>query len=381
MSIFLDACRFVAALVVVFGHLTQPAFTRVGTDETVYATGAVAVFFVLSGFVISYVVSRRENTLFEYATARVARIYSVLLPAVVLSAGVLYVGMKLDPAYMLQHFVTAKDFHPFLVPHRARQLLEHSTFPLTLLNVLREPWREKMYPPLDSAMWSLTYETGYYMLFGAAVFSRGVWRVLLPAALLVVMGPEVDRLLPVWVAGVVLQRFLARGALPPGAAYALGAVCLGGFVAMCWLWPEMTVWVDQPHNEWVHWLLHGRGMRTVFSWVFYYWGAGTALLIVGVAQFEGTVGRLLTRLERPIRWCAGHSFSIYLFHLPLFVLLYVTLHFNQASGRNAVLLFVTDVALCMALSSVSESRKLWWRRRVRGLLLHLMPSARSEAAG
>jgi len=380
MSIFLDACRFLAALLVVFGHLTQPAFTRVGTDETLYATGAVGVFFVLSGFVISYVVSRRETTAFEYVTARVARIYSVLVPAVLLSAVVLYVGMKLDPAYMLQHFVAAKDFHPFLVPGRARQLFEHSFFPLTLMNVFREAWREKMYPPMDSPMWSLTYEIGYYILFGVAVFSRGVLRVLLLAVLLVVFGPEVGRLLPVWVAGVALQQFTGREWLSRSVSTLLGVVCLAGFVAMCFAWPWTTVWVDQPHIYWVHWMLHGNGMRTVFAWVFYYWGTGTVLLILGVAQFEGFFGRVIVPLEKPIRWCAAHSFSIYLFHLPIFVLLYVTIHFDQTSMRNAVLLGLADVVLCMALSIVSESRKLWWRRKIQGLLKHLIPSGRMRTA-
>ena len=46
---------------------------------------AVDVFFVLSGFVIAYICNTREPTLRTYVISRTVRIYSVALPALILT--------------------------------------------------------------------------------------------------------------------------------------------------------------------------------------------------------------------------------------------------------------------------------------------------------
>jgi len=47
---------------------------------------AVSVFFVLSGYVIAHVLSTREKTPLEFTASRFARLYSVLLPALAITA-------------------------------------------------------------------------------------------------------------------------------------------------------------------------------------------------------------------------------------------------------------------------------------------------------
>lgn len=61
VSIYLDAIRFTAAMVVFLGHVSGQRLTggllwQVGR----YMDDAVIVFFVLSGFVIAHVASERE---------------------------------------------------------------------------------------------------------------------------------------------------------------------------------------------------------------------------------------------------------------------------------------------------------------------------------
>ena len=46
---------------------------------------AVVIFFVLSGYVITYVASERETTLRDYALSRCARIYAVAVPTLLLT--------------------------------------------------------------------------------------------------------------------------------------------------------------------------------------------------------------------------------------------------------------------------------------------------------
>src|SRR5260221_5563674 len=46
---------------------------------------AVVIFFVLSGYVITYVASERETTLRDFALSRCARIYAVAVPTLILA--------------------------------------------------------------------------------------------------------------------------------------------------------------------------------------------------------------------------------------------------------------------------------------------------------
>jgi len=108
-SFALDIIRFVAAAVVAFGHLTQHFFSTGWMDLTFAARCAVAVFFLLSGFVIRYVTCRKQATLKHYLGDRASRIYSVALPALLftlladsisrhVNPALLCVGRWLDPS-------------------------------------------------------------------------------------------------------------------------------------------------------------------------------------------------------------------------------------------------------------------------------------------
>lgn len=83
-SIYLDLIRFTAALVVVLSHaaaftsLKIPLISGLGTE-------AVVVFFVLSGYVIAYVSNNKENNYIVFFKARAIRIYSVLIPAILIT--------------------------------------------------------------------------------------------------------------------------------------------------------------------------------------------------------------------------------------------------------------------------------------------------------
>ena len=56
---------------------------------------AVMVFFVLSGFVIAYVANSKEKTIESYFISRFARLYSVVLPALILTIIFDYFGSRI----------------------------------------------------------------------------------------------------------------------------------------------------------------------------------------------------------------------------------------------------------------------------------------------
>ena len=108
-SLFLDLIRALAAFFVVIDHaptlFDMPRAPRWGHE-------AVIVFFVLSGYVISYVAATRERTPHVFVVARLARLWSVLIPAMMLTVACEIIGRTLgtDP----RGFSTAPIDYPFI---------------------------------------------------------------------------------------------------------------------------------------------------------------------------------------------------------------------------------------------------------------------------
>src|SRR4051812_33489695 len=97
-SVYLDAVRFLAALAVFFSHVGARYFSNGFLWQAVsLGAPAVVVFFVLSGFVIGYVTERRETSGHDYVVARAARLYSVVVPTLLLTACFDWVGSQINP--------------------------------------------------------------------------------------------------------------------------------------------------------------------------------------------------------------------------------------------------------------------------------------------
>src|SRR5262249_15744522 len=86
-SLYLDVARFLAAFAVFAVHVGGQRFSG-GLFWRLSEAGApaVSVFFVLSGFVIAHVLEPRERTLVDYTASRFGRLYSVVVPALILTA-------------------------------------------------------------------------------------------------------------------------------------------------------------------------------------------------------------------------------------------------------------------------------------------------------
>ena len=93
-SLYLDLIRPAAAFIVLLSHASFRALTG-GQLRVMASTGvqAVDVFFVLSGFVIAHVCAARESNVRSYIVSRAARIYSVAIPALILTAVVDFIGL------------------------------------------------------------------------------------------------------------------------------------------------------------------------------------------------------------------------------------------------------------------------------------------------
>ena len=190
LSAFLDLTRILAAVTVFLGHLSEPRFG--GEMLSVFGHqrhSAVIVFFVLSGFVIAWAAAR-DGSVREYVINRATRIYSVALPALALTWAI--------DDFLIQYY-----------PGTVHSLYQHAAvwkyLPI-FLTFSTDFWFLSEDAFSDIPYWSLCYEVWYYVVFGVLLFGRGAWRWAIAIICLLMMGPRLWLLWPVWLAGAFLHR-------------------------------------------------------------------------------------------------------------------------------------------------------------------------------
>jgi peptidoglycan/LPS O-acetylase OafA/YrhL len=342
-SVYLDLLRFMAAATVFLGHVAGLSTTGgLFWQLDSYMAEAVTIFFVLSGFVISYVTGRNENTPGTYVINRAARIYSVALPALALTFVLDTIGRAISPAvYDPAWGTTAAD--------RVTQFVVSVLFAGRL-------WNLDILPGSCFPYWSLDYEIWYYVLFGLVMFAPRRWLPFLLAATCLVTGPHILLMFPLWLLGVACHRLSTRHA--PGAAF--GAVLCCGSAAL-WLGYEVVVWhTGRP-------FLVGTFRAEIMQ--DYIVGGLFAAHILGFSSFAPSCRINLGWLVRPIRWFAGTTFSLYLFHAPIaHFLAAVSPWPTPSSWPHRIVVVGGTFVLVLALAELTERRKEAWRRAITVLI-------------
>lgn len=344
-SIYLDAIRFLAALTVFLAHAQAPhrgALQLGGFPAWRLANDAVVTFFVLSGLVIHYSVDHRDCEIATYIINRLARLWSVVIPALLLTILLYTAGSALAPRHYAEYASTAP----------VTSILGSAFF-------VHQLWFLELSPPSDAPFWSLGFEAWYYIIFGCAFFFRGWTRLAAVGLAAAAMGPKVLILLPVWLLGAAVYRVrIVTASDRLGAALFFGSVA--AYLLYQWSGLSRTLWAGVlGFREEL-----GLGMAGAFLSDYI-----VALLIV--ANFIGF--RILERrwapvfavLEKPIRFLASYTFSLYLFHFPL--LIFTTSFLPDGS----YLLLPIVLAAIVGLGSITERRKdvvrkLLWRLSAAG---------------
>lgn len=359
-SLLLDVIRFVAALLVVAEHFTYTDFGLGYRQLAILGEIAVPVFFVLSGFVIRYVTRTRETSPREYFIDRASRIYSVVLPSIAVTLLAGWGCALLDPARFARSLAPTFN-HPLV------RLLVNLAF-------FNQAWGRNTIPFNNVPFWSLGFECVYYVLYAFAFYWKG-WRRALPfLALSVAIGPQVMFLLPVWWSGCWLYdlyQWLRRRSW----SFLLPAFALGWFLAAAafallgsptllkaplrlFFWiaglPNPLTLLGQPAV---------RATMTALAVGLYAWFALLLLLLAS----EKVRLRRQTTWGRAVRQIANGTFSIYLMHYPLLILLiFAGIVLPGRWTRNAI----AGVALCalltaaaVPLDALKTIMRRWLRRR------------------
>lgn len=347
---YLDLVRFTSALLVFFSHMTESRFIGGVIPYQGETAGlGVMAFFVLSGYVISYVSTTKERTLRSFAVSRLARIYSVVIPALALTIAVdllaLHYGWgRAVPDYQYRSFFT------YLTS--ALTFTDQSQF-------LAEPTFG------NRAFWSLDYEVWYYVLFAGAAYYGGWKRLVLLPIILFLAGPRVLVYLPLWLAGVAVFHLHSRVTISDRLAAWLFFASLFAVAAL------RVCGVDQMLDAFVKAALGGwpqRHMQNSQNFASHY----TLVVLIAINLFAANYMRLRIfanqRVASAIVYVASFTFALYLMHMPFLDLYANVFHHNPHSWVSWAGLAVSVLFSIWLVGFITEHRKRDWRRFFQWLL-------------
>jgi peptidoglycan/LPS O-acetylase OafA/YrhL len=333
-SAYLDVVRFLAAMVVFLGHASGIHWTagflwQLGP----YGDTCVVIFFVLSGFVIGYVSDEKERTADAYLTSRVARLWSVVIPALALTFVVDWFGVQ--PWFADDH-----------------QVLRY----LASFLMLHEVWHLNLVPGVNGAFWSLSYEAFYYLLFGIIFYGRQSQKWLAVALLLLLSGPVIAALFPVWGMGFLAYRLCKARMFPRPLCLLLALAGLALLAASPYLRSLPLLSFQIMDEEIVG--------RYVDALAFF-------MHLVGMYGLTGRMPRLPDRLKAAIATVAATTFPLYLLHRPLIQFFSYAGPDDPSSWQRRILLIAGTLLVVWLATPPIEKLRLRMRTRLGGFLAQL----------
>ena len=309
-------------------------------------SGAVGVFFVLSGFIIRYVTLIKPERLPQYLADRASRLLSVVLPAL---------GFTIVAELISRHYDPLQG----AAPAGAYLLRVGATLTFT-----SEMWFQDLTPFGNGPFWSLSFEAFYYVLYGLSFYLRGWKRISLLFAVALLAGPSILLLAPIWFLGSGLFDVYSR--LLPSRQRSLIAVAglaAAAAVAACIVLSlphaERAVskgWALSLNQQFIAWRLWKAS-----TW-YYETGipAGLALLAT-LLLFDRVKISTKSRGVRFMRYVADGTFPLYLFHFPMLLLIRALIPYNHASKWQLASIFASVIIVCVLLGDICN----WLKGKLR----------------
>ncbi len=354
LSIWLDACRILAAFAVFLGHAVGLGVVSpwIGIQWHRSADDAVTAFFIISGFVIAHTTQQRaDRGLRSYVVARASRLYSVALPAILFAFVVDHIGMWIDPSPYVPGWQYPR---PWLY------------IPLHLA-FMGETWLGASQPFTMAPYWSLSYEAWYYAFFGLVFFLRGWSRWVFAGAAFLIMGPRIWLLMPVWLLGVWLHGRIDAWRMSAGVARLLMIAPVLGYAAfLVFGWQKA---LDLASKE-----LYGvfsqtlpfpfSSGSTVHVLSDYAMALMFAVFLVGCAHSQLQISG---KLAAWVRRLAAYTFTFYLLHFTLFVFC-MALGWRHVGAWHFAAITFAVFAITWAHAQIGELRRVSYARVIDRIL-------------
>jgi peptidoglycan/LPS O-acetylase OafA/YrhL len=342
-SLYLDVLRILAAAAVFLSHLTRDTLST--HNSLVLAIGqygqeGVAIFFVISGLVIAFVAHEKERDFRSYIVARLGRLWSVIVPALILTVILDTVGRGISPEMYVKSGIQAwawdmTSVWNFLAP----------------LFFLNQAVFGAVDPGTNGPFWSLSFEFWYYMIFGVAYYVRGIPRLLLVTAAAATAGPNILFLFPIWIFGLMTYAYLTRPSSARLHAGAWGASCLMLLFFMLFK-HKIGVAIASAFPE------SGASGETIAGWISHF--AVGCVCAVNIAIYDRCGGVALFQAppaERCIRFLAARSFSLYLYQAPCLFFFGAMTYGMHATMLRLSLVVALSLLTIFLLAEVTERRK------------------------
>jgi peptidoglycan/LPS O-acetylase OafA/YrhL len=300
-SIYLDVVRFSAAVLVYLWHSNQRAITESILPASNYGHSSVIVFFVLSGFVIAYVTDTKEKILSVYASSRIARVFSVAIPSIAITIVLDAIGRGFYPELYGNHY----PFDKFLLRTVSSVFMTNEVWFISVTSFSNVPY------------WSICYEWWYYVGFAFVAFLPRQMGLILFGLLMIAIGPKLILLAPIWWLGVGLYKWKFLQAIPRSLAWFLFVVSLGGIVFF-----HLQDRHAQISTQLADWFGADVPKQLTFSkWflVDYLLAFLVFMNFAGTRRLLEDGGGFLIAVQRPVRFVAEFTLTLYLLHQPLFL--------------------------------------------------------------
>lgn len=318
---------------VVFIHHGYSMWFKNSVEESlVYlAHFAVIVFFVLSGYLIAYTTSVNPRGLKHYASARLGRLYSVLLPALLVTA----------VCQLVVYFANPVVFSQYTRAHTGIRYILSGLF-------INEAWFFSASPPINGPLWSLSYEFWYYVIFGVFFFLKNSFKKYSLLLLVLLMaGPPILSMMPVWLCGCFAYK-LSHTRLTKNASW---LVFTGGLLTALVLQqylPALPFSLGRPPLFYANQFIKDFIVSIFLSISLY---AATGLQ---------TAKQKSPQYAVKFRVVADLTFSLYLLHFPLLVLWRAIFPSQPGNGWQFVIAMVCVAAVITPLGLYLEKKRPRW---------------------
>jgi len=351
-SLVLDVARFAAALTVLLGHLTLPNHSSGLPNLMAFSSGAVGVFFVLSGFVIRYATTCRAASLAEYIVDRVSRLFSVMLPALL---------------FTVVADLTIRNFSTEPTVQAGNYLLRIAA----TICFTGQIWSLDLTPYLNMPFWSLSFEAFYYGIYGFAFYLRGWRRPIAACAGCMLAGPSILFMAPLWFFGCFLQdayqwahRSAKRSAVVLVPTVIAGAAALFALVML----PNPKRRVISDCVLAIDRKLQPLHMHWASTWCWEVAIPFGAAIFCALLVFQRIPVSSHSRLVRSVRFVADGTFALYLFHSPMLDLISTIVPYDKSSRLQLAAVFLFIVVVCILLERPCLMLKNLIRERLLSML-------------
>lgn len=332
-SLYLDFLRVIATLGVFIGHFAYTRFSGTFFSKIgIFSHDSVIIFFVLSGYVIAYVSENKDKSMREYFSSRAARIYSVLIPAMILTLLLDNIGISFNKS----------NYEGYIFVDVVKRIIANGFF-------LQEVWNQSIRFFSNGPLWSLGYEIIYYIIFGILFYNRKSKIAKIGIASFIILFYKVSLLLPIWLLGVLAYKIRDKKMSSKKGSCILFILTIITYLLLKRMGILTTIYFKSL----------GYSCYIIGDYII------GLLLFVNIICIKNMNLNILFKFSSLIKGISGFSFSIYLFHFPMLVFITSIFNYNKNNFISVTLVGILVLSSCFILSLVTEKKKYLYKKMFR----------------